>query len=412
MRHRLAAFTLLLLLASTGAAQPHGTDLIVGSTSGRIFRLTPTGTATTVGTFSSGLMNMLTVDIDNRHIVALNTSPVELLRIDAAVGQIVATIWSGPPLAGSISWIEVDQDGDYLVTDPGSSSPRTSALFKVKRDGSAVITLFAQPNALYNAFAEDKSSGDWILGDFNTKSMVKIDRITRTITTIVPLGTSGLQGAVQDPQRFEIYVDAANNASVVSYNPVTNVVTTLTSGLSTNSIAVDRSPAGDGTLLFVGLTSGTIQKVSRSGTNLGSIGNAGGNPLGITVDRGRNLAPQLVRAPNDRVIHLDFPGQAGMPYVFALSLAGYFPGVTLPDARVIPLNVDPLLLLTARGALPPVLLNNIGLLSAQGRATVQLDLNPLTPAISGIRIWMAAITLDPAAPLGIGRVSGPLLFVP
>jgi len=415
MQRRLGVLTALAVLfglAAAGAAQPHGTDLIVGSTSGRIYRLTPTGTATTIGTFGSGLMNMLTVDADNRHIVVLNTSPLQVLRIDPLAGRIVATVWSGAPFSGTISWIEMDQDGDYLVTDPGSSSPRTSYLFKVKRDGSGVTTIFQQVNALFNAFTVDKSRGDWIIGDFNVRAMMKIDRSTRTVKTIVPLGTTGLQGAVQDPQGLEVYVDASSSASVVSYNPFTNVVTTLTTGLQTNSIGIDRSPAGDGTLLFVGLTNGTIQKVSRTGTNLGAIGSVGGNPFGIAVDHGRNVAPQLVTAPNNRVIRLDFPGQPGRAYVLALSLSGYSPGVTLPDARVIPLNIDQLTLLTARSPLPPLLVNNIGILSAQGRATVQLDLNPLTPFISGVRIWMAALTLDPAAPLGIGEISAPVLIVP
>jgi len=412
MRHRFVVLAVLLGLASAGAAQPHGTDLIVGSSSGRIYRLTPTGTATTIGIFGSGLMNMLTVDADNRHIVVLNTSPLQVLRIDPVAGKIVATVWSGAPFTGTLSWIEMDQDGDYLVTDPGSSSPRTSVLFKVKRDGSGVTTIFQQGNALFNAFTVDKARGDWIVGDFLAVSMLKIDRTTRTVKTIVPLGTTGLQGAVQDPQGLEVYVDASSTASVVSYNPFTNAVTTLTTGLQTNSITADRSPAGDGALLFVGLTSGTIQKVSRTGTNLGAVGSVGGNPYGIAVDQGRNLAPQLVSAPNNRVVRVDFPGQPGRAYVLALSLSGYSPGITLPDGRVIPLNVDSLVLLTARGPLPPVLVNNIGILSVQGRATVQLDLNPLTPFITGVRIWMAVLTIDPAAPLGIGQISAPVLIVP
>ena len=116
-----------------------------------------------------------------------------------------------------------------------------------------------------------------------------------------------------------------------------------------------------------------------------------------------------VAAPNDRVINVDFPGDAGRPYVVAFSQSGFSPGVPLPDGRTIPLNLDGLTLLTANVALPPFLTGNTGVLDGLGRATVRFNLNSLP--VTGLRLWAAAVTVDPNAPLGISQISAPLLFV-
>jgi len=56
-------------------------------------------------------------------------------------------------------------------------------------------------------------------------------------------------------------------------------------------------------------------------------------------------------------------------------------------------------------------MNNLGKLDASGRAAERLNAKPLGGSARGIRIRAAALTLDNAAPLGIGRISGPVRFV-
>jgi len=66
----------------------------------------------------------------------------------------------------------------------------------------------------------------------------------------------------------------------------------------------------------------------------------------------------LQASPNDRLIHLSFPGDGGKAYALAIGLSGYTMGLNLADGRVIPLTFDFLAGLTARGPWPPFLTGN------------------------------------------------------
>jgi len=117
-----AVLLILALLATSVDTQPLGTDIFTGQTSGRIVRMTPTGTATTLGNFGY-FINMLTLDTDNKTLVALDSlsgaKPQRVIRVDPLTKTIVTTVFGGPPFTNVQSWLEVDQDGDYMC------SPRT-----------------------------------------------------------------------------------------------------------------------------------------------------------------------------------------------------------------------------------------------------------------------------------------------
>ena len=220
----LAVLTACVMVAGTGHAQPLGTDLLVSHSSGNLVRLTPSGVVTTIGDFSTSYLNMITMDTDNHHVIGLaaGSGGWQVIRIDPVSAMVTATIWSGAPLTSTLSWVDADQDGDYLV------SQNSALFFKVKRDGSGVTTLFAgQSGESFNAFAMDRMSGDWLIGDFTAKSIIRVDRYTGAVTTIIPLGTTSLQGMVQDPEQPEVYVASGSSASIVSYHPLTHTVTTL-----------------------------------------------------------------------------------------------------------------------------------------------------------------------------------------
>jgi hypothetical protein len=83
--------------------------------------------------------------------------------------------------------------------------------------------------------------------------------------------------------------------------------------------------------------------------------------------------------------------------------AGDTPGIMLPDMRVIPLNLDPLLdlsLMPGNG----IFQNNVNTLDGNGDATA-LVLVPNTPVIVGLSIYAAFVIPDPMAPFGIGTIS-------
>jgi hypothetical protein len=284
-------------------------------------------------------------------------------------------------------------------------------LFKVKRDGSGLTTLYQDPTGYLFSFTEDKISGDWLIGDYSARAIARVDRNTMTLTTMIPIGAPPT-GMMQDSERDEVYI-SGGSVTFLSYNPVTHAVATVVTGAgSSNASALDRAPANDGSLLYAGLTTGQIVKFDRSGQNLGVVGNTGaGSCLGVIFDRSRNLGPELIQAPNHRRIRISFPGDANKSYVLALSLSGCKPGVPLRDGRVIPLNPDNLTVATVQYSLPPLLAGNLGVLNAFDEAVATMDLNSLGSAVKGLRVWAAALTLDPAAPSGISQVSAPLLFV-
>lgn len=394
-------------IAASSAAQPLGTDLIGGALNRTILRVTPGGSLSTVGSFSAPV-NMITMDNDNYHFIALlNGSPKEVVRIDPISGSIVATVWSGAPLTGAISWVEVDQDGDYLV-----AMSRPNVLLEIAANGASLSTVYqGSTSELFNAFTEDRVTGNWIIGDFTAKAMIVVDRGSGTVTTVTPLGSSSLQGMVQDPHGADIFVATGAPSPLIGFDPVANVTSIVASlSLNSNTIGIDRAPAGDGSLVHLSSTAGSISKFTRSGVSTGSAGAFGTNLAGVMLDRNRNVAPVLQQAPNDRVVRISFPNSPGRAFGFALSVSGYFPGLPV-GGRVLPLVPDSVFLATAQGPLAPILTGNAGILGANGEAFVRFNVNALGNSVSGVRVWGAAITLDPAAPLGIAEISAPVLFV-
>jgi len=406
-RSALPCLIALALLTAAVHSQPLGTDIFTGHTSGRIVRTTPAGVSTTLGNFGY-FINMLTMDTDNKTIVALDSlsgaNPQKVIRIDPLTMTIVNTVFGGPPFTTVQSWLEVDQDGDYIVADK-------TMLFKVFRNGSGLNTLYNDPNGYFFSFTEDKTTGDWLIGDYSARHIARLDRHTMTLKTVIPIGAPPT-GMMPDPQQEEIII-SGGSTTFLSYHPVTHVVATIVTGAgSANASTVDRAPDGTGALLYAGTTGGQIIKFDRKGTNLGVFGSTGaGSCLGVAFDRSRNLGPELITAPNDRIIRLSFPGDAGKSYVFALSLSGCKPGVTLLDGRVIALNPDNLTVATSQFPIPPLLSGNIGVLDPFDEAIVTLNLNSLGNVVKGLRLYGVAIVIDPNAAMGISQISSPLLFV-
>ena len=109
------------------------------------------------------------------------------------------------------------------------------------------------------------------------------------------------------------------------------------------------------------------------------------------------------RPGNPCFLDLDVPTAGGLAYVMAGSL-GVRPGLTLGDGRTIPLNLDPVLILSL---VDPFTFQNFqSVLDAVGHATATFHV-PMIPALTGQRFYFAFVLLDPAAPLGIRLVSNP-----
>ncbi len=403
-----ALATALALGVSSLAAQPLGTDFFTGHTSGRIIRSTMNGPSVQLPGSYGYFINGLTMDTDNRSLVAidsLSSTGNRVIRIDPNAGAIIGTVFTGTPFTNVQSWIDVDDDGDYLVAD------RTE-IFKVNRNGLGVTTLFSDASGYWFAFCEDRTTGNYLLGDFsNRKAILTVDRDTLAVTSITPVGSS-ITGMMQDPHDVRVY---CSGTAFVMFNPQTFAVTTINGNLgrgSANVGGIDRSPAANGGLLYGGLTTGDVIQLDRQGNILGTVASTGGGScLGFTFDRSRNIAAELVTAPNDRLIRLSLPGDAGKPYAVGVGISGCVPGFALPDQRVIPLNLDNLAIAGLKGLLAPLVTNTIGILNAFDEATLNFNANALGASVKGVRVWFAAASFDPAQPFGISQIAGPLLVV-
>jgi len=138
----------------------------------------------------------------------------------------------------------------------------------------------------------------------------------------------------------------------------------------------------------------------NNGVDSGSARVFGGQgPLGL-------FAPAFATIGSPLTFTLaTLPPQPAASYVFDLSLAGSSPGLPLPAPQTgaLPLN-PPFLNLTFGSLLPGVFVGFTGLLDAQGQAAPSFNI-PNLPALGGLTLSAAGITLDPQAPFGLGLVS-------
>ena len=107
---------------------------------------------------------------------------------------------------------------------------------------------------------------------------------------------------------------------------------------------------------------------------------------------------------------LDFtlksPVDVGLPYQMGSSFGN---GPIPIDTRKLDLSPDDLLVLSVSGAVSSIFQDYAGLLDAQGMAKAKLNI-PNIPALKGVRIYTAFVTLKAAAPSGVSSVSNSFMF--
>jgi len=103
---------------------------------------------------------------------------------------------------------------------------------------------------------------------------------------------------------------------------------------------------------------------------------------------------------------LSAPADANLPYVMGSSLGN---GPIPIDTRQLDLSPDDLLVLSTGGLLPAVFQNYAGNLDSTGSANAALNIPPF-PALTGVRIYTAFLTLRASAPSGVSSISNAFLF--
>ena len=154
----------------------------------------------------------------------------------------------------------------------------------------------------------------------------------------------------------------------------------------------------------------TVYRMDMAGTVISTHPGIPGTNSGMCFDKGRNVVTVQTGTPNQYTIDLNFPGYAGKAYLLGLSITGYTPGIPV-GGRTVQLVPDNAFLLSVTGLLAPLFANNIGVLDAFDRAKATLNLSLFGNALSGLRVWFAAVVVDPAAPGNIGVVSKPCVIV-
>lgn len=423
-------FASILLIASlstsaaTAAAQAHTGGWLF--TSSDPVNPPVVGVVSPAGAVSTLVMSLPATDVaesaimdgNNRDVVVALTgrriSVARLMRVSAA-GPILNTINLGT--GGVATDVVLGPEGDYVAIKLSVGSGPTE-LLRVTRSGvvSTILTGGVQPRAL----TIDIDTGDYIVADKTTGVSVTLLRVSPDglrVRAFATLPVPVLSQIAQDVRSGDFFVACfATQANPILIGRVTGAgaVTTFRGGTFPTFVAAlhpDRASAANPSLVFSEQTAGTLSLL-RAPLGPGAVSTIAPAIVGefthVAPHRGRNLVT-VRRASGDWDVALDFPGEGGLGYALALSLTGVRPAIVLGDGRAIPLTVDAITVAGLNGSLAAVLSGDRGVLDASGRAAASLRTGSL--GLRGARVWLTAITIDPAAPLGIRTIADPRVII-
>jgi len=137
----------------------------------------------------------------------------------------------------------------------------------------------------------------------------------------------------------------------------------------------------------------------------GSMGNSGLKTR-ITIKDGSITVSGTARPGTTVSLDLASPSDAGNVY----QLASSFGTGPIPlGSRKLNLSFDSLLLITAQNQVPGVFVRYSGTFDSTGLARAQIKI-PSLPALTGVRIHSAFVSLNPSSPLGIQTISPSTMF--
>jgi hypothetical protein len=347
-----------------------------------------------------------------------------LLLVDQSgtIVNTVAVLTNPPSSGGDFVWDAVmDQDGDYVaLVAPGAGTGR--GLVRIARSGFQRTSIHVgAPLVNPLGLTVDVETGDLIVLD-NVSGSGRLWRFGPSGTPISTLANLPAQSYGWQVSQLagtgDYYVPGITSTSRPSAGAYrvtqAGAVTTFLGSAGTPAnygIAVGRSSP-----LFPRLALGSyrptpgiflVDLLTQTTTTLHQFPSY--QVYAVAQNRGRNVATQKVGSGQWAVL-LSFPSEPGNGYAAALSLSGTRPGFPLPGNRHVSLNVDILTQLSLDGTLVSIFKNNIGSLNTQGEAQAILDVSKLPP-LTGVRIWIQAITQNPQAPSGIATVADPVTLL-
>jgi hypothetical protein len=266
-------------------------------------------------------------------------------------------------------------------------------LFQLNSTGGIVSQTPLPGGGLPRGCYPDGLNNCWVANQGG--SFHKVDSAGIVVLTIPPTGLGTLTSAGVDGYGdVWLFGSRATKFWQVDGTQLTSVVLPASSTAWAGDMtgfhnAGNLNPGGD----FDGDAASNLAEIT-AGTNPMEVASTPLNPL--PIQSGIATVGASIR------IGVRHRSDAGLVYVMGASF-GTSPGIPV-DSRVIPLNGDVLLFLSL--TTPTIFANFQGVLNGTGDALATINLPAAVPV--GFSFYVAYVTLDPAAPSGIRRISNPL----
>jgi WD40 repeat protein len=393
------AIALVVFTAAPAAAQLTPGKIVVGDSSGNLWLVDIKGGARTL--FVTLPSAVYGIDVTAGGDLICGGSAI-LWKVTGT--GMVSTIKQGSPLTSLQGDVEVNANGNFYVTSMGSANvwemtmggvvittytltgssrswglgidPRDQAIYvagystvHVIDPGSGKVKNIASGSPFtFMQAAHFGPRGTFVLGDQNSKGLYEIDPAGKvvTVTSGAPIGD--IEGV--DYHHSGVYV-----------------------------LSDDGSPGSVRNAVFL-VTAGSPRAVTTL-TSGGSFGDLNGCAVVPALNVTRVSANPK---PGEKVaLGVTSNGAAGEIYAFASALSANA-GIPLPGGFTFPLDPDGLFFATAANLLPTLFQNYRGQLGVSGTANLTIQV-PNIPALIGLSIHTAGLTINLAAPTGIHLIS-------
>jgi len=389
MRNPIVALFILLVVAITvvanvAQAQPTQGQLVLSS-----FSANPGIWYGTIGSKyyliknynSSCMLNCVRTAFSNSGVVCGDSVYRRILQTLSSGGMAtLATL----PLGYTPTGIELDQDGKHVVTT-------FNRIYGIE-PGSLLTTLANHPGS-WNAITRDQDTGDFLLGDYKSGKIVRMDRRTYALTTLT--GTYGaITGLAYNPSNGTIALTRADSER--------GLVIVFKGGL------VREIPFSQASCVTVDPRIGSVWAASTDGKIIHT--DAAGNVLkmvdvgdhqftGIDIWADQNISLWgSGRTGSYLKIRLGFPQSPNAPYYCALSFSNR-PGIPMTGtSRTLFLRPDPLFFLTLGTSVPELTHCFSGTTDHEGKVLFSLGVSIPSFFPKGMRFFAGAVALNSRLP--------------
>lgn len=396
MTHRTVFLILCLMVATPlASAQARPGDLLIAHQSGppfnsSIIATTPgSNTMTTVATFQPTSLRGVMVGADNTNYFAV--ARLEVFK--ATPGGVITTLLQTIPVGNFAAWNELDEDGEILV---GTGFAGRGGLMRI-HPTTGLVTSILMTGVFPLSFCLDRDNGDIVMGDGGTGTLMRVRR-DGSVTSVSGLNTFVYSMDFHHPTG-DVLIGSTH--AIHRLNPLNQLTTFTTVPFSMKALAV----FGDGSVAAGGNNVPAILHYDSRGGFIATVYNGTLCNVCMVVEDEHNLwglnAPQVGGVLN---LSLKFAAHPGKPFMAAAALSPR-PGIPV-DQRTLYLTPDALFRFSLQA--PWLFVNFAGVLDSTGRATPSpYVLIPKVPSLRGLRIFLGAVVVDPAAPSGIAAISQP-----